>query len=58
MTVYNREKYVARAIESILTQTYKDLQFIIVDHGSNDSSSDIIKEFASKDKRIKKGKLI
>ena len=53
MPVYNREKYVSRAIESILNQTYKDFEFILVDDGSTDGSSDIIKHYAYKDKRIK-----
>ena len=53
MTVYNREKYVSHAIESILSQTYKEFEFIIVDDGSVDSSPDIIKKYAKKDQRIK-----
>ncbi len=53
MAVYNREEYVSRAIESILNQTYKDFEFILVDDGSTDGSSDIIKHYAYKDKRIK-----
>ena len=53
MPVHNREKYVARAIESILTQTYKNFDFILVDDGSTDNSPNIIKQYANKDKRIK-----
>ena len=53
MATYNRKKYVARAIESILNQTYKDFEFIIVDDGSDDGSSDVIIQYADKDKRIK-----
>lgn len=50
MAVYNGEKYLREAINSILSQTYTDFEFIIVDDGSTDSSSDIIAEY--KDNRI------
>jgi len=50
MSVYNGEKYLREAIESILNQTYTNFKFIIVDDGSNDSSLDIINSFA--DERI------
>jgi len=50
MSVYNGEKYLREAIESILKQTYTNFKFIIVDDGSNDSSFDIIDSFA--DERI------
>ena len=53
MAVYNREQYVSRAIESILNQTYKDFEFIIVDDGSTDNSSSIIKKYSKLDKRIR-----
>ena len=50
MSVFNQEKYLPIAIESILNQTYTDFEFIIVNDGSNDSSNDIILGY--KDKRI------
>ncbi len=53
MPVYNSEKYVAEAIESILNQTYKNFEFIIVNDASTDNSLEIIKKYAKKDKRIK-----
>jgi glycosyltransferase involved in cell wall biosynthesis len=53
MLTYNREKLVARAIESILNQTFKNFDFIIVDNGSTDRSGAIADEYALKDSRIK-----
>ncbi|MCI9078951.1 MAG: glycosyltransferase [Lachnospiraceae bacterium] len=53
MPVYNAEKYLAEAIESILVQTYSNFEFIITNDGSTDSSEDIIKKYAAKDKRIR-----
>lgn len=53
MLTYNRENLVSRAIESILAQTYKDFEFIIIDNGSSDKSGDIADEYAKKDKRIR-----
>jgi len=52
MSVYNGEKYLAEAIESILNQTYTNFEFIIVNDGSSDKSIDIIKEYMTKDNRI------
>ncbi|MBL1211024.1 glycosyltransferase [Geminocystis sp. GBBB08] len=46
--VYNREKYVAQAIESVLKQTYQSLDIIVIDDGSTDKSAEIIKSFGSK----------
>ena len=52
MSTYNAERYLAEAIESILNQTFKDFEFIIINDGSTDDSSKIIKNYAKKDKRI------
>src|SRR4051812_13632630 len=52
MPVYNAEKFVSEAIESILRQTYTDFEFLIVDDGSTDDSVDIVNEYAQQDKRI------
>ncbi len=52
MPVYNSQKYLAKAIESILNQTYKNFEFIIINDGSNDGSVEIIKKYMKKDKRI------
>lgn len=53
MPVYNCEKYLREAIESILNQTYKDFEFIIINDGSTDKSPEILQEYAKKDSRIK-----
>ncbi len=53
MPVYNTDKYVWEAIESILNQTFKDFEFIIIDDCSTDSSYNICKKYADKDSRIR-----
>lgn len=53
MTVYNREKYITEAIESVLASTYQNWELIIVDDLSKDSSVDIAKRYEVKDSRIK-----
>lgn len=53
MSVYNAEKFVEKAIESVLAQTYKNFEFIILDDGSTDDSAIIINKYAAKDNRIK-----
>ena len=51
--VYNAEKYMRKSLDSLLNQTFKDLEIICINDGSTDSSLDILKEYASKDTRIK-----
>jgi len=53
MPVYNRADLLPRAINSILNQTYKDFELIIVDDASTDSSAIIAQQYAQKDGRIK-----
>jgi len=53
MAVYNGEKYLAEAIESILRQTFRDFEFIIVDDGSTDRTFSILNRYAQEDNRIK-----
>lgn len=51
--VYNVEQYLKEAIESIIGQTYKDIEIILVDDGSTDKSGNICDEYKEKDDRIK-----
>src|SRR5574344_858629 len=51
--VYKVEKYLAKCVESIIRQTYTDLEIILVDDGSPDGCPAICDEFARKDARIK-----
>jgi glycosyltransferase involved in cell wall biosynthesis len=53
MPAYNSEKYIAGAIESILRQTLKELELIIIDDYSTDNTPRILKNYLDKDKRIK-----
>lgn len=53
MLTYNREKLVSRAIESILNQTYRNFEFIIVDNGSTDNSGQVADSYAAKDGRVR-----
>lgn len=53
MSAYNSEKYIAEAIESILNQTFKDFEFIIINDGSTDKTAEIIEKYAKKDVRIR-----
>lgn len=50
--VYNVEKYLNKCVESIINQSYKNLQIILIDDGSKDKSGKICDEYAKKDKRI------
>jgi glycosyltransferase involved in cell wall biosynthesis len=53
MTAFNREKYIAEAIDSVLASTFKDWELIIVDDQSKDSTVEIAQTYASSDPRIK-----
>lgn len=52
MSVFNDEKFLKYSIDSILNQSYKNFEFIIIDDGSTDSSLSIIKDYKKIDKRI------
>ena len=51
--VYNTEKYLRECLDRVISQTLADIEIICVDDGSTDSSLEILKEYAQKDKRIK-----
>ena len=51
--VYNLETKISRCIDSILRQSYKDFELILVDDGSNDNSGIVCDQYALKDKRIR-----
>ncbi|HEB9354113.1 TPA: glycosyltransferase family 2 protein [Campylobacter coli] len=53
LPTYNVEKYIARALESCINQTFKDIEIIVVDDCGTDRSIDIAKEYAKNDTRIK-----
>lgn len=51
--VYGVKKYISQCLESVINQTYKNLEIIVVNDGTKDRSADIAKEYAAKDSRIK-----
>jgi glycosyltransferase involved in cell wall biosynthesis len=53
MPVYNTERYVGQAIESILSQTLGDFELLIVDDGSTDGSLEVLRRYADRDSRIR-----
>ena len=54
MPVYNTERYLKEAIDSILEQTYENFELIAIDDGSKDASGDILDHYAKIDKRVQK----
>ncbi len=53
MPVYNAERYLVEAVESILGQTFRDFEFLIIDDGSTDRSLKILERYAAQDARIR-----
>ncbi|MDF7667520.1 glycosyltransferase [Orbaceae bacterium ESL0727] len=51
--IYNTEKYLSKCLDSIINQTYKDIEIICVNDGSPDNSLSILAEYQQKDKRIR-----
>jgi hypothetical protein len=53
MPVYNNEKYIGKAIESVLNQTFQNFELLVVDDGSTDNSISIVNNYSFYDKRIR-----
>lgn len=51
--VYNAEKFLKETIESVLGQTFEDFEYLLIDDCSTDNSTNIVKEYAKEDKRVK-----
>lgn len=52
VTAYNQEKYIGRALDSVLNQDFEDLEVVVVNDQSTDSTIEILKQYAEKDKRV------
>ena len=50
--IYNTEKYLVRCLDSLINQTYKNIEILCINDGSTDNSLNILNEYATKDKRI------
>jgi glycosyltransferase involved in cell wall biosynthesis len=53
LPVYNAQRYLAEAVESVLAQTFADLELIVVDDGSTDRSGRILRRFEARDPRVR-----
>lgn len=51
--LYNAEKYIEQTIEDLISQTYKNIEIIVINDGSTDNSENIVREYAKADNRIK-----
>lgn len=51
--IYNIEKYLSKCLDSLVTQTYEDIEILAISDGSTDKSVSIVKDYQKKDKRIK-----
>jgi glycosyltransferase involved in cell wall biosynthesis len=53
MPVYNGERYITRALDSFLTQTFSDFEVVVSDNGSTDATAAIVQDYAARDPRIR-----
>ena len=51
--VYNVEQYIGRCLESVLTQTYENIEVVVVNDATPDRSMEVVRQYQAKDKRIK-----
>ena len=51
--VHNAEKYIAKAVQSVMEQSYTNWELLLIENGSEDASLDVCKKNAEKDSRIK-----
>ncbi|MGB7710245.1 MAG: glycosyltransferase family A protein [Microcoleus sp.] len=49
---YNAEVFIAKTLESVLSQTYQNIEILVIDDGSWDQTAEIVKSFAQKDSRL------
>jgi glycosyltransferase involved in cell wall biosynthesis len=49
---YNAENFIAKTLESVLSQTYQNIEVLVVDDGSTDTTAEIVKSFVQKDSRV------
>lgn len=52
MSVYNSDEYLNKSINSLLNQTYQNIEIICINYGSEDNSLNILNDFAKTDKRV------
>ena len=50
---YNASRYISETLESVLSQTYRNFEVIVVDDGSKDNTPDIVADYARRDSRIR-----
>lgn len=53
VTIYNIEKYIEKCIQSLISQSYKNLEILLVDDGSSDNSAEICRKYETEDNRVK-----
>jgi len=52
LTTYNGAKFITQAIESVLTQSFRDFELLVIDDGSTDNTAEVVKKYSRKDPRI------
>ena len=52
ISAYNKEQYISRCLDSVINQSYKNIDIVVVNDGSTDNTLNIIKDYSNKDNRI------